>query len=156
MLASILAPLARADKAPARFVRDLFLGTSGGYPLGPFLASSGAPLVRFLVLLEDVGSKFASKFKDSRATNCTNHTLEKSKQGFKPALLITNPNKTCNGGNDKARFQFQGDHPRNEDSKLWIWFIKHLIPKRAPKMVKNLQLDPRRAPEKHKIAGVLI
>ena len=27
------------------FIRDLFIGTSGGYPLGLILASSGAPLV---------------------------------------------------------------------------------------------------------------
>ena len=52
MLASISEPFARGVKAPARVFRDLLLGTYGGNPLGPMLAFSEAPLVRFYRLFK--------------------------------------------------------------------------------------------------------
>ena len=47
----ILEPVAWFVPAVARFFFDLFFGTSGGYPLGPILASPGASLVRFVRFL---------------------------------------------------------------------------------------------------------
>ena len=46
ILVTILEPIAWLFRLVARFVCDLLFGTSGGYPLGPILASHGAPLVR--------------------------------------------------------------------------------------------------------------
>ena len=52
--------------------------------LNIFVINKGCKDPYFVDLLEDAGSKIAPKFKDSKTTNVTNHTLKKQqKQGFK-------------------------------------------------------------------------
>ena len=47
ILSPILKPFAWLFRLVARLFCDLFFEPSGGYPLGPILGSTGAPLVRF-------------------------------------------------------------------------------------------------------------
>ena len=94
MLASMLEPFARGVKAPARFLRNLFFGTSGGGPpLDRVWPPLGHPWSDLFDLLKDFGSNFAPKIKHFKATNCTNYNL-KEKQGFQHTLLRINPNET--------------------------------------------------------------
>ena len=60
----------------ANLFRDLFFGTSGGYPLGSILASPGHPWSDSVDLLEDFSCKLAPNFREVKATNGTNHTLK--------------------------------------------------------------------------------
>ena len=71
---------------------DLFFGTSGGTPLDRFRPPLRHPWSDFLVLGVNVRSKSAPKFKDSRATNCTNHTFNKTGKDAKQNIPIINPN----------------------------------------------------------------
>ena len=75
-------------------VRDLFFGTSGGYPLGPILASLGHPWSDFVDFLQDFKSKIGPKFKDSRATNNTNHTSKKTGKDSRTTLPIISSSKS--------------------------------------------------------------
>ena len=82
------------SRGGAFFSATYFLEPLGGTPLN----RCWHPLVHrwldFVTFWKDFGSKLAPSFKDSRATNVTNHTFNKIKQGFKDILLIINPNKT--------------------------------------------------------------
>ena len=71
-----------------RLVSKLVFETSGGYPLGPIVASLGHPWSDVVDVLEDFRSNLALNFKDSRATNCTNHTFNKSSKEIATFLPI--------------------------------------------------------------------
>ena len=76
-LVSILEPFAWHFRLVAHLFRDLFFGTYGGYPLESILAFPGArSLGPILSTFWKISvAHFAPKFKDSRATNGTNHTF---------------------------------------------------------------------------------
>ena len=80
MLVPILEPVAWYFRLVARLSRDPFFVTSGGRgPLGSILASPEAPLFLLSDLFEDSSCKFATKLRDFRATDGTNHTFKKNK-----------------------------------------------------------------------------
>ena len=71
------------------FIAPLFGGVPPWTDFGLLWDTLG-PICRFLGRFV---INFGPKFKDFRATNCTNHTFEQNKQGFKQVLLIINSNK---------------------------------------------------------------
>ena len=73
------------------YAKKIDIGSHFG---GICLGSYGSPWSDFVDFGENVGSKLAPQIKDSRATNCTNHTFKKNKQGFRQSLLIINLNKS--------------------------------------------------------------
>ena len=89
MLPPIWDPFAWLFPAVARFVRNLFFRTSGVYP----------PWSDCVDCLEDFGSRFAPKIKDSRATHGTNHTFKKtskdSKKRYRSSMQTNNFNLCC-------------------------------------------------------------
>ena len=66
-----------------------------GVPLGPIWPPLRHPWSDCVTFLKYVGSKFAPNFKESRATNATNHTCNKNKQGLTKSIPINNPNESC-------------------------------------------------------------
>ena len=66
------------SRCGAFFARPLVRNLWKGTPLDRFWYPLGHPWSDFIDLLEDFRSKSAPNFKDSRATNGTNHTLKKT------------------------------------------------------------------------------
>jgi hypothetical protein len=81
----ILEPFVRRFRSFCCFLVICFSEPLGGTPLDRLWPPLVHPWFDFVDLLEDFGSKFALNFKDSRATNVTNHTFKKtSKDSNKP------------------------------------------------------------------------
>ena len=75
--------------ASARFVFDLFFGTSGGYPLGPMLVSPGAPLVRCCILFGRFQDPINSKFQRFQSNKLHQPHLKKKQAKISKHLYRT-------------------------------------------------------------------
>ena len=113
ILAPILKRFAWDVPGVACFFRDLFFRTSWGYPVGPNLASPGAPWSDFVDLFEDFGSNFffqKTKILEQQMAPITSSkkwtnvfTDKSSKQIMFYFCCLTKPHKSGTLGLNKNR-----------------------------------------------------
>lgn len=76
------------------FFATCFSEPLGGTPLDQFWPPLGHPWSDFVDFLQDFRSKIGPKFKDSRATNSTNHTFKKTSKDSQTTLPIISSSKS--------------------------------------------------------------
>ena len=103
-------PVAWLIRGPARFFHDLLFGTSGGYPLGPILAFTGAPLVRFCRLFGRLQLKVCSNFQRLQSNKWYQQQLQKKGKDSKQLY----------------RASSQTNIVPTEHEKVENWFLWHL------------------------------
>ena len=82
------------SKGGAFFFATCFSEPLGGTPLDQFWPPLGHPWSDFVDFLQDFRSKSGPKFKDSRATNSTNHTFKKTSKDSQTTLPIISSSKS--------------------------------------------------------------
>ena len=82
------------SRGGAFFVATCFSEPLGGTPLDQFWPPLGHPWSDFVDSLQVFRSKIGRKFKDSRATNSTNHTFKKTSKDSQTPLPIISSSKS--------------------------------------------------------------